>query len=322
MKRNDFLKTVTLGATMFPGVLEAASPSLGANQTVSFGIISDLHQDLTFDAPKRLQAFIDSMKAKKPDFILQLGDFCVPKEKNRIILDIWNQFQGDKHHVIGNHEFDDNSTLEEIVSFFKMPHRYYSFDTKGYHFVILDGNGPLPSGPQPYYPSYFHEDQLSWLEADLSNTTLPCVIFCHQGLDHNGVSNRESVRLLFQNINQKAGYKKIKAVFSGHHHLDYYNEINGIHYIQINSAAYRWLGEPYNNTSLPAEHYEKYPLIKRMAFYEDPIWAHVKIDHKGILTVEGRNTKWKGFSPYDMGMIPDSWSYMSSTSVSNRTIKL
>lgn len=325
MKRNDFLKTFALGAAgaAIPGGLKAGNtehPS--ARKQISFGIISDLHQDFAFDAPDRLKAFIRSMNQKSPDFILQLGDFCVPKEKNKVIMDIWNQFHGHKYHVIGNHEFDQQSTIDQIVQFFKMPARYYSFDTKGYHFIVLDGNGKNPSDPDARYPSYFHEDQLSWLEDDISATALPCIVFCHQGLDHNGVANRESVRLLLQNCNRKAGYLKVKAVFSGHHHLDYYNQINGIHYIQINSATYRWLGKAYNNTSLPAAHYEKYPLIRNMGYYEDPIWAYVNISENGRLTIEGKKTRWKGLSPYDMGMKAVDWDYPSLTSVSDRSIQL
>lgn len=325
MKRNDFLKTVAFGAagSILPARLKAEEQEDAAGRKrISFGIISDLHQDFSFDAPDRLRAFIKSMNQKKPDFILQLGDFCVPKDENMVIMDIWNQFPGSKYHVIGNHEFDQQSTLEQIVRFFKMPANYYSFDIKGYHFIVLDGNGKIPSAADARYPSYFNEEQLSWLENDINTTTLPCIVFCHQGLDHNGVTNRESVRLLLQNCNKKSGYIKVKAVFSGHHHLDYYNQINGIHYIQVNSATYRWLGKAYNNTSLPAVHYEKYPLIRNMAYYEDPIWAYVEISENGRLTVAGRKTSWKGFSPYDMGMKPVDWDYPSLTSVSDRNIQL
>lgn len=325
MERKNFLKAVVLGTTagMMPTLLKAGNGfTAGSRQKISFGIISDLHQDFTFDAPQRLQAFIQSMNKRNPDFILQLGDFCVPKDKNKIIMDIWNQFPGEKHHVIGNHEFDQHCTVDQIVQFFGMPGRYYSFDVKGYHFVIMDGNGPVPSAPDQSYPSYIHDDQLTWLEGDINNTKLPCIIFCHQGLDNNGVVNRESVRLLLESCNRKAGFNKVKTVFSGHHHLDYHNEINGIHYIQINSATYRWLGKPYNNTSLPAEYYKQYPLISYMAYYEDPIWAYVEIDDQGKLTVEGKKTVWKGNSPYDMGMKYEEWDYPSVTRVSQRTIQL
>jgi len=64
------------------------------NIVASIGICADLHQDIIYDAPRRLQAFIDEMNELKPDFIIQLEDFCTPKIENKIIMDIWDQFTG------------------------------------------------------------------------------------------------------------------------------------------------------------------------------------------------------------------------------------
>ncbi|MBB1150218.1 metallophosphoesterase [Myroides sp. NP-2] len=324
MKRSDFLRTMALGtlATAIPFDMQAkGTEKPKAADTLSFGIITDLHQDLTFDAPDRLQAFVDEMNRKQVDFIVQLGDFCVPKKENKIIVDIWNSFQGDAYHVIGNHEFDENKSLEQIMDFFELTKNYYSFDRKGYHFVVLDANGKIPGNDSVRYPSYFHKEQLEWLEHDLKTTPLPTIVFIHQGLDHNGVHNREAVRILFDNCNKQAGFTKVKVVFSGHHHMDYANVINGIQYVQINSAVYRWLGEPYNNQSFPQEAYKKYPYLRNMGYYKEPLWAHVEIESDELI-LTGKESPWFGDSPVELGEPIVSWNYVSAAKISDRLIKL
>ena len=146
----------------------AASPAA----PVRFGIVADIHKDVMHDADERLTRFIDRMQEVKPDFILQLGDFCTPAPQNRQFLAIWDRFRGPRHHVLGNHDMDGdqtkgpdkkyNFTREETMAYWGMPARYYSFDLGGLHFVILDGNDPGPE-QKPYY-HYLGDEQLTWLE--------------------------------------------------------------------------------------------------------------------------------------------------------------
>ncbi len=35
---------------------------------------------------------------------------------------------------------DGGFTREQTIEYWGMPTKYYSFDMKGYHFIILDGN--------------------------------------------------------------------------------------------------------------------------------------------------------------------------------------
>jgi len=328
LNRRDFLRNATLsvaatGATSANASVPASMQSSEERYpTIRFGIIADLHHDFTFDAPRRLRAFIDEMNQLKPDFILDLGDFCCPVEKNKIIVDTWNSFPGLKHHVIGNHEMDQRCTREQVVDFWKMPGRYYSFDLNGFHFVVLDGNDPDPRNPGERYPSGIDNKQLQWLSSDLVSTKLPTIVFCHQGFDNTAVRNRESVRILLENTHSREGHGRVIAVFSGHFHNDYYNLINGIHYIQINSATYQWCGESVNNDSLGATVTQSHPLIKHMAFYQDPLWAYVEISVDGILNLHGRKTNWMGKSPHDLMLAEHDWDYPPTPGISSRQVRL
>jgi hypothetical protein len=58
-----------------------------------------------------------------------------------------------------------------------------------------------------------------------------------------------------------------------HHHQDYYNVINGIHYVQINSMSYQWMGADYARAHYDAAIESAYLGAKYTAPYEEPIWA-------------------------------------------------
>ncbi|HVJ07240.1 MAG TPA: metallophosphoesterase [Acidisarcina sp.] len=327
LKRRDFLFSASL-SVLASGVTQVSASTLASiepaedkSSSVRFGIIADLHHDFTFDAPKRLQAFVDEMNRLKPDFILELGDFCCPVENNTAIVDIWNHFHGRKYHVIGNHEMDQKCSREQVVRFWGMPGRYYSFDRGGFHFVVMDGNDPDPQNPGERYPSGIDLEQLEWLSEDLSSTRLPTIVFCHQGFDNTAVRNRESVRTLLENTPSRNGRGKVIAVFSGHFHSDYYNLINGIHYIQINSATYQWCGKNVNNDSFGTAAEKLHPLIKYMAFYQDPLWAYVEVSHKGVLEIHGRRSGWLGKSPHDLHLVEHEWDHSSVPSITDRRLQ-
>lgn len=278
---------------------------------VRFGIIADVHKDVMHDADERLTQFIDRMQEVKPDFILQLGDFCTPVPQNRQFLAIWDRFSGPRHHVLGNHDMDGdpskgpdkkyNFTREETMTYWGMPARYYSFDLGGVHFVILDGNDPGPE-QEPYY-HYLGDEQLAWLERDLEATSLPTFLFCHQGLERSaGVANQKIARRLLENANHKAGGGKVIACFSGHHHRDYIRPIGGILYTKINSMSYYFLGRRFAHLRYSEEVDRKHPTIKHTAPYRDPLYALVTIDpQKGILEIIGTRSEFVGPSPWELG---------------------
>lgn len=302
INRKKFLEIGTMGLT---GLL--VSSSLAASkqtdsdrrenkqQPIKFGIITDLHYDLMHDSDRRARLFIDAMNTEQPDFIISLGDFCVPKPSNKNLIEIWKKFNGTKHYLLGNHDTDGGFTKEQALAFWGAEKPYYSFDDKGFHFVILDGNEKDPQMKLTGYPRTIGKDQLKWLKEDLLNTTLRTIIFCHQGLENtiNGLDNGMEVRYLFEQINQEAGYNKVILVLTGHHHLNYHNQINGIHYVQINSASYYWAGENFESKAFDEEFYKKHGILKRTLVYKDPIWAMVSLDKKHI-KIEGTETVMAG----------------------------
>src|SRR5690606_36766234 len=231
----------------------------------------------------RLQAFINAMIETKPDFIVQLGDFCVPRPANQVIMDIWSKFTGPKHHVIGNHDSDGGFSHDEVVRFWNARDKYYSFDFNGYHFVILNGNEIVRFDQFNSNPNSISVEQRHWLRDDIDQTELPVSVFCHKALDNDfdGLKEGNMLRIRFERASQKAGVQKVRLVLSGHHHEDYLNVYNDIHYLQINSISYQF-----------ARSGRKYAY----ALTEEPIWAMISLHIDGTIVVTGKRSTYKNAS--------------------------
>jgi predicted phosphodiesterase len=302
MKRRNFLKNAAIAGVLAAGIERVAAsvpvdknPATHNDQDIilKIGICADLHHDLINDGVQRLQAFINEMKQLKPDFIIQMGDFCVPKPGNKIIIDTWEQFKGPKYHVIGNHDRDGGFTFDDILKFWGAKEAYYSFDKNGYHFVVLNGNERPPDDTSKGYPRSVIKEQRLWMEKDINETSLPVIIFCHQGIDNDmdGIKEGNNLRIVFERINKKAGFTKVQMVFSGHHHEDYYNQYNGINYVQINSISYQF--------THPETGYD-------FAHCIEPIWAVATIYKNGLIKIKGKRSQyetglseWKNAADYD-----------------------
>ncbi len=300
--------------------------SCSQNKVVRFGICADVHKDIMHDSDQRLQVFVNEMNKKKVDFIVQLGDFTQPQDYNIPFLNIWNSFRGPSYHVLGNHDMDNTQgekfSREYTVKYLGMPAQYYSFNINGYHFVVLDGNDKKDP-PQKGYAHYIGAKQIEWLKKDLARTELPVVVFSHQSIadsEREGVDNGEEVRKIFEEANLELGKKKVIACFSGHHHIDYATTINGIHYIQINSMSYFWLGGDYTYIRYSNEIDEQFPYIKYTAPYKDPLFAIVEIDSKGIIRITGRKSTWVGPSPKELGYHGTHWE-KASPQISSRELE-
>lgn len=263
---------------------------------VTFAVVSDLHQDIAHDAEERLSTFLRAANDNQVDFIIELGDFCMPKEENKPFLRRWQDYAGEKYMLLGNHDMD-NCSKEEVMQFIGMNNRYYSFDKGDFHFIVLDPNNiydgekyiPYENGNYFGYGekvSYVDPEQVEWLKKDLQATDKRCIIFSHQSFECSS-QNREEIRKIFEDENLRAGYKKVAVAFSGHDHTNYMKEINGIAYIQINSASNQWVGEKYACPErFSDEINQKRPALKYTLPYKDALY--------GIVTLTGDGMQLKG----------------------------
>ncbi|NME68140.1 metallophosphoesterase family protein [Flammeovirga aprica] len=162
------------------------------------------------------------------------------------------------------------------------------------------------------------QEQLDWLRDDLTQTDKKVIIFSHQNLDgESGVKNREVVRAIFEEANQQT--KKVIACFSGHDHHDAHHEINGIHYIRMNSMSYEWVGKEFQYKERFSDTVNDYrPALKNTVPYKVPVYGIVEINSKGFIDVKGKEGEFIQLGPKELGV---DFGYEISPSVSDRYLK-
>ena len=277
-----------------------AKNTIDENKSIQFGFITDLHHGLCQGTLPRLQEFINEASSKSLDFIIQGGDFCFSEPAGQECIDLWNTYQGEKYHVLGNHDMDKGSKAD-IMKMWGMKEQYYSFDKGAFHFVILDGNYIKEDGKFVDYAhanfyidqqnrSLFSPEQIEWLKQDLEKTDRQTIIISHQALDEiwGGWSSpsRFDIRRVIDDANNNFEFQKVIACFCGHHHVDEHSIINDVHYFQMNSASYYWAGKGYGSDGA-------------MAMYTNPLYAFITISTAGKITIEGKKGEFVSPSPTD-----------------------
>jgi 3',5'-cyclic AMP phosphodiesterase CpdA len=273
--RRTFLRTLAAGSASFilPAALHAKVSKL--RKTVSIGLIADPHIGFINDAPSRLDAFLKQMDWDRPDAIIQLGDFATPNDKQQPHIDKFNKAHKHALHVIGNHDLDYKKTKQDCLKSWGMPAPYYSQEIEGIKVIVLDGNdkGSPTHHTHGGYVSYIGPEQQEWLKKELKSTNLPVLIISHQPLaGPEAIDNHEEIRAIL--LEHK---DKILLSINGHSHLDFHKEIDGIHYVHINSASYYWLGGKL-----------------RYSKYKDALFTTLHIDpRKGTVTIDTKPSTWE-----------------------------
>ena len=311
MKRKIFKFTVLACASlvMIAGLSACRTTK---ERPVRFAIASDFHAPDIPDGEHRVATFIKAANDEKVDVIIELGDFCRLDSASQVYRDLWNSFPGSKYHVIGNHDMD-RYTFEEYTQGMNMPARYYSFDQGDFHFIVLDGNNLFDGKKYTHYAranyyvdakkrAHIDPEQMEWLKKDLAATNKRCILFSHQSIEE-ALNNGAEVRKILEAENQRAGFKKVVMAFGGHNHSNYSKEINGITYVQINSASYVWIGEPTQTEKRDSKEINDRfgGILKYSMTYTEPLYAIVTLNSKGA-TLKGTEAEFMPPTPKDLNM--------------------
>ena len=225
--------------------------------SVRFGLLADSHYAdrepvgtrYYRDSLAKMRECIQVLNDKAVDFAIHLGDLKdedeSPREAGtleylRVIEKEYAQFHGPRYHCIGNHDLDSISKTQFLQNIentsIPQDQGYYSFDQKGFHFIVLDpnyhpGGRHHHKGDFEWYDAHLPEHEWAWFENDLRRTQLPTVVFCHFTLynftrDEHPYYVTDYLRA--QKLMESSG--KVIAVFQGHVHQEDFIEINGIHY--------------------------------------------------------------------------------------------
>ena len=185
-------------------------------KTVRLGLITDLHQDIMHDGPRRLEAFLKRMHALRPDALVQLGDFAVPSPQNKALIAQFNKAHSLALHVLGNHDTDGGYTKQQTMDAWGMQQRYYAHELSGLRLLVLDGNDKGSPTHRGGYPIYVGPEQVEWLRAQLKGATEPVLVLSHQPLAGTGaVDNAMEIQ---QVLSEYAD--KVLLAINGHTHID------------------------------------------------------------------------------------------------------
>ena len=295
MKRRSFM--MTMGAVTLP---VAAGKLRGRwKQPVKLGVIADLHQDVIHDADRRLAVFLKEMAKEKPDALVQLGDFAVPKKANAGVIAAFNKAHETALHVVGNHDTDGGFSKEQCLKMWGIEKSYYRKDVGGLRLLVLDGNEKGSPTYRGGYPSFIGKKQMAWLAKELEASDKQVVVLSHQPLaGRAAVDNAKEVQELLGKH-----HEKVVLAMNGHSHLDELLEVQGVSYLHVNSASYYWVGGKFRHETYGAEIVKARPHLNSTCPYRDPLFTVLTFDPvKGEISMTARKTEWVGASPKKLGV--------------------
>ena len=259
---------------------------------MKFLLFSDLHHmpgffmDGTYED---LKLFEKRALEENCDFIIHAGDLTHGPTKDPAFVEFYNNLKVPTYNCLGNHDADESS-FEDVVRIYNMPKEYYYFDCKGYRFIVMNPNYYLAENGEYVnfsLANYFGKsrdhippDQLKWLEETLDSATTPCIIISHQSFERpDGVKNRKKVLDIINAANKKRPHTVLMCI-NGHYHRDYVRILDGVCYLDFNSATFEALGK--DHTCYPETNGK--PLF--YIAFNDPLHAIVTLEGTTI-DIEG-----------------------------------
>lgn len=274
MQRRKFMQGMAGIAATLPQFTSAAVTDSSGSSSDEFTFVhcTDSHVQPLLNAPEGTARCFEHISSLKPDFAIAGGDQVsitdnLPTSECRqlyhLYADVERSLACKVFRVVGNHDvvgFGHHSPVLRNDPLFgkalyeeEMGKRYYSFDYKKWHFIVLDSINILPFRS---YSGLIDQEQLDWLTNDLRgvDAARPVAITTHIPLatawsalhpfppgttpglsDMPGqiVDNNLAVRKLFQAHN-------LKLVMQGHTHVWETVAFNGVQYITGGAVCGNW----------------------------------------------------------------------------------
>ncbi|MBN2362919.1 metallophosphoesterase [candidate division WOR-3 bacterium] len=168
-----------------------------------------------------------------PDLIINVGDLIEGYSENeQEITEEWNELLPHIRNLScpfyftpGNHDITND--VQDAIYRSMVGEPYYSFDHGKFHFIVLD-NSRLENS------SEYSRDQIEWLEEDLKKNSEASQIFVfyHKPFWFETLSQGQDEPL--HDLFVKYG---VDAVFTGHYHIYFSAEIDGIKYTGVGSSG-------------------------------------------------------------------------------------
>jgi Icc protein len=183
-------------------ILMGCNPSTTKTTTTeedgfSFAFLTDIHLQPEKAAVAGFRQAIDSVNKLNPDFVITGGDLvmdALDQTYGRVdsLYELYIEVSGELnmpvYNTVGNHEvygwhreeegIESNPEFGKKMFESKMGERFYSFDHKGWHFIILDA---IYRSEEGHYIGKIDQEQQEWLKGDLGKTDkkTPVVVSVH-----------------------------------------------------------------------------------------------------------------------------------------------
>ncbi|KYP15280.1 metallophosphoesterase [Flavihumibacter sp. CACIAM 22H1] len=284
MKRRRFLSLLPLPLTGIAPASLAMETGSRAKPVLTIAHITDVHIRPDEQVPQRFLRCLDLIKKEKIDFFLNTGDSIHAADYKDItrerVLEQWKAWDDcmqslknyDVYSCIGNHDPwwaapSKDDAMYGVAYAAKragMPHRYYQFKKKNWHFIVLDGNNPGIS---------LDQEQMDWLKLKLSEIKqgefallmshypILTVTGTFEGGQHK--DHTELKKLFYQYKDQ------VKVCLSGHQHLLDRAWYNGVHYFCNGAMSGFWWGKGDQRSAAPYFYQETPPGYAILKLYAD-----------------------------------------------------
>ncbi len=233
----------------------------------TFAFLTDIHLTPERNAPQAFQMVIDTINKLNPEFVITGGDLIMDAlgQDYQTADSLYNmyttmakEFKMPVYNTMGNHEVfglykkSGVDTLHpeynEKMYENRIGKRYYSFDHKGWHFMILDAVGQT-SGRK--YIGYIDSAQIEWIKKELMKTyqRTPIAIVVHIPFittwtqikfgtlktpgKRTVINNGKEVLELFDDHN-------LKLVLQGHLHFIEDLHVEETHFITGGAVSAKW----------------------------------------------------------------------------------
>lgn len=203
-------------------------------------------------AVRLTEKFVEATNKFQADLAIEMGDRISGRnkeddiEKMGELKEVFNDLACPLHTVDGNHDLK-NLNSEEVSEIMDQPKDSYSIDENGFHIVFWK------TDVSQYYNRGLKitDEELEWLEQDLADTDKPTIIVTHVPLtDKKGgfdTDNNPNKRFMFANANKARNIiedsGKVVLCMAGHRHSNTHEEINGTHYVTLQSLVQGQKGE-------------------------------------------------------------------------------
>jgi hypothetical protein len=208
----------------------------------------------------KLNEAVATFNENQVDFVQNLGDIIdVGWISYDSILPVYTNLAPgiENYHLLGNHDFAiPPSRMPQLLEKLSMPDHYYSYEKKGWLFIVLDATDVAyysnalhdhdikklnkyfdSTTGKPNHKTYnaaIGEKQQKWLKKELKkakSSQRRVIVFSHSPVrppsgTENLWNNDEIVDIL-------EGSPNVVAYINGHNHAGNYETINGIHYITL-----------------------------------------------------------------------------------------